>query len=230
MIRHLRAYLAKLLNAADCGFMQSGTRDVFSCSAINLCISSETDNVVTLGEYRRTVWVPRRWWRRRRRGRGRGGAHEGRALVGDGEVVPANLLRENGSRGGRGLIDCLRFVVVIRRLASSRVGVLGKGLGDGGKKRKNLVSGCIFVAFRFLIERLYEISTFLRRRISFQSDDPVNFGEGVKLEIRCIRGEYPRIRVPNSKRGCWRKDTGATGEIGKLLHKLDFYHYFTNEK
>lgn len=58
MIRHLRAYLAKLLNAADCGFMQSGTRDVFSCSAINLCISSETDNVVTLGEYRRTVWVP----------------------------------------------------------------------------------------------------------------------------------------------------------------------------
>lgn len=38
------AYLAKLLNAADCGFMQSGTRDVFSCSAINLCISSETDN------------------------------------------------------------------------------------------------------------------------------------------------------------------------------------------
>lgn len=68
-------------------------------------------------------------------------------------VVPANLLRENGSRGGRGLIDCLRFVVVIRRLASSRVGVLGKGLGDGGKKRKNLVSGCIFVAFRFLIER-----------------------------------------------------------------------------
>lgn len=85
MIRHLRAYLAKLLNAADCGFMQSGTRDVFSCSAINLCISSETDNVVTLGEYRRTVWVPRRWWRRRRRGRGGGGAHEGRALVGDGE-------------------------------------------------------------------------------------------------------------------------------------------------
>lgn len=68
-------------------------------------------------------------------------------------VVPANLLRENGSRGGRGLIDCLRFVVVIRRLASSCVGVLGKGLGDGGKKRKNLVSGCIFVAFRFLIER-----------------------------------------------------------------------------
>lgn len=40
------AYLAKLLNAADCGFMQSGTRDVFSCSAINLCISSETDNDV----------------------------------------------------------------------------------------------------------------------------------------------------------------------------------------
>lgn len=39
-------YLAKLLNAADCGFMQSGTRDVFSCSAINLCISSETDNDV----------------------------------------------------------------------------------------------------------------------------------------------------------------------------------------
>lgn len=88
-------------------------------------------------------------------------------------VVPANLLRENGSRGGRGLIDCLRFVVVIRRLASSRVGVLGKGLGDGGKKRKNLVSGCIFVAFRFLIERQYEISTFLRRGISFPSDDPV---------------------------------------------------------
>lgn len=37
------AYLAKLLNAADCGFIQSGTRDVFSCSAINLCISSETE-------------------------------------------------------------------------------------------------------------------------------------------------------------------------------------------
>lgn len=86
-----------------------------------------------------------------REGRGRSarrpGPRRGR------RVVPANLLRENGSRGGRGLIDCLRFVVVIRRLASSCVGVLGKGLGDGGKKRKNLVSGCIFVAFRFLIER-----------------------------------------------------------------------------
>lgn len=85
-----------------------------------------------------------------REGRGRSarrpGPRRGR------RVVPANLLRENGSRGGRGLIDCLRFVVVIRRLASSYVGVLGKGLGDGGKKRKNLVS-CIFVAFRFLIER-----------------------------------------------------------------------------
>lgn len=44
------AYLAKLLNAADCGFMQSGTRDVFSCSAINLCISSETDNDVPIHE------------------------------------------------------------------------------------------------------------------------------------------------------------------------------------
>lgn len=35
-------YLAKLLNAADCGLMQSGTLDVCSCSAMNLCISSET--------------------------------------------------------------------------------------------------------------------------------------------------------------------------------------------
>lgn len=35
-------YLAKLLNAADCGLMHSGTRDVCSCSAMNLCISSET--------------------------------------------------------------------------------------------------------------------------------------------------------------------------------------------
>lgn len=34
------AYLAKLLKAADCGFIQSGTRPVCSCSAINLCISS----------------------------------------------------------------------------------------------------------------------------------------------------------------------------------------------
>lgn len=44
------AYLAKLLNAADCGFMQSGTRVVFNCSAINLCISSETDNDVPVYE------------------------------------------------------------------------------------------------------------------------------------------------------------------------------------
>jgi hypothetical protein len=36
----LVAHLAKLLNAADCGFMQSGTRPVCNCSAINLCISS----------------------------------------------------------------------------------------------------------------------------------------------------------------------------------------------
>lgn len=43
-------YLAKLLNAADCGFMQSGTRAVFSCSAINLCISSETSNDVPVYE------------------------------------------------------------------------------------------------------------------------------------------------------------------------------------
>lgn len=81
--------------------MQSGTRDVFSCSAINLCISSETDNVVTLGEYRRTVWLPRCWWRReRRRGRSArrpGGPRRGR------RVVPANLLREKegGGRGGK---------------------------------------------------------------------------------------------------------------------------------
>jgi hypothetical protein len=34
------AYLAKLLKAADCGFMQSGTRPVCNCSAMNLCISS----------------------------------------------------------------------------------------------------------------------------------------------------------------------------------------------
>jgi hypothetical protein len=34
------SYLAKLLKAADCGFIQSGTRPVCSCSAINLCISS----------------------------------------------------------------------------------------------------------------------------------------------------------------------------------------------
>lgn len=33
-------YLAKLLNAADCGLMQSGTLDVWSCSAMNLWISS----------------------------------------------------------------------------------------------------------------------------------------------------------------------------------------------
>lgn len=35
-----QSYLAKLLNAALCGFMQSGTRPVCSCSAMNLCISS----------------------------------------------------------------------------------------------------------------------------------------------------------------------------------------------
>lgn len=34
------SYLAKLLNAADCGLMHSGTRLVFNCSAMNLCISS----------------------------------------------------------------------------------------------------------------------------------------------------------------------------------------------
>lgn len=33
-------HLAKLLKAADCGLMQSGTRPVCNCSAINLCISS----------------------------------------------------------------------------------------------------------------------------------------------------------------------------------------------
>lgn len=33
-------YLAKLLNAALCGFIQSGTRPVCNCSAMNLCISS----------------------------------------------------------------------------------------------------------------------------------------------------------------------------------------------
>lgn len=34
------SYLAKLLNAALCGFIHNGTRPVWSCSAINLCISS----------------------------------------------------------------------------------------------------------------------------------------------------------------------------------------------
>lgn len=38
--RRRPSYLAKLLKAADCGLMQSGTLLVFSCSAINLCISS----------------------------------------------------------------------------------------------------------------------------------------------------------------------------------------------
>lgn len=33
-------HLAKLLKAADCGLMQSGTRPVCNCSAMNLCISS----------------------------------------------------------------------------------------------------------------------------------------------------------------------------------------------
>lgn len=69
-----------------------------------------------------------------REGRGRSarrpGPRRGR------RVVPANLLRENGSRGGRGLIDCLRFVVVIRRLASSCVGVLGKGVGGWWKEKE----------------------------------------------------------------------------------------------
>lgn len=116
--------------------MQSGTRDVFSCSAINLCISSETDNVVTLGEYRRTVWLPRCWWRReRRRGRSArrpGGPRRGR------RVVPANLLREKegGGRGGRGLIDCLRFVVVVRRLA-----LVLCVLRKGDDEKKNSVLG-----------------------------------------------------------------------------------------
>lgn len=35
-------YLAKLLKAADCGLMHNGTRLVFSCSLMNLCISSAT--------------------------------------------------------------------------------------------------------------------------------------------------------------------------------------------
>lgn len=39
-------YLAKLLKAALCGLMHSGTRPVCSCSAINLCISSARVGVV----------------------------------------------------------------------------------------------------------------------------------------------------------------------------------------
>lgn len=39
-LRLAAPYLAKLLNAADCGLMHSGTRDVCSCSAMNLWISS----------------------------------------------------------------------------------------------------------------------------------------------------------------------------------------------
>lgn len=41
-------YLAKLLNAADWGLMQRGTRDVCSCSAMNLWISSGMWEVVVL--------------------------------------------------------------------------------------------------------------------------------------------------------------------------------------
>lgn len=41
--RRRPSYLAKLLNAADWGFMQRGTLLVFNCSAINLCISSVTN-------------------------------------------------------------------------------------------------------------------------------------------------------------------------------------------
>jgi hypothetical protein len=40
IVKSFLSYLAKLLKAADCGFIQSGTRPVCSCSAINLCISS----------------------------------------------------------------------------------------------------------------------------------------------------------------------------------------------
>lgn len=51
------SYLAKLLNAADCGLMHRGTRDVFNCSAMNLCISSATYKYKDYCDKYRTIIV-----------------------------------------------------------------------------------------------------------------------------------------------------------------------------
>lgn len=49
------SYLAKLLNAADWGLMHNGTLLVFSCSAMNLCISSEINWKKKIVNFRKMI-------------------------------------------------------------------------------------------------------------------------------------------------------------------------------
>lgn len=60
------SYLAKLLNAADWGLMHNGTLLVFSCSAMNLCISSAIKNKIlktasTSLQYKRHIEYSHLW-------------------------------------------------------------------------------------------------------------------------------------------------------------------------